>query len=139
MKFLSIRALGAALALVASLLPLHAERWKMQYFYDENKTNFVIADLRFFSAARGVAVGSIFEEGKHKKSQALVTSDGGAHWQTVELKESPVSLFFLSENLGWMVTEKGLWETTEAGKSWRKLPKVGADILRVFFMDEKHG
>jgi len=31
---------------------------------------------------------------------AVVTSDGGAHWQTVDLKEIPVSLFFLNENLG---------------------------------------
>ena len=30
----------------------------------------------------------------------MVTSDGGAHWQLVNLEEPPVSLFFLNESLG---------------------------------------
>jgi hypothetical protein len=38
-----------------------------------------------------------------------------------------------------MVTEKGLWQTTEAGKSWTKLPRVPAQIFRVYFKDEKNG
>ena len=57
---------------------------------------------------------------------AVVTSDGGAHWEVVKLEENPVSLFFLNDSLGWMVTEKGLWQTTEAGKDWQKLPKPPA-------------
>ena len=38
-----------------------------------------------------------------------------------------------------MVTEKGLWQTTEAGKSWTKMPRVPAQIFRVYFKDEKNG
>src|SRR5262249_3130194 len=114
-------------------------RWRVQYFYDEEKSVLNIADLQFPSATRGVAVGAVITEGKNPKPTAVVTSDGGAHWQTVALEEPPVSLFFLSENLGWMVTTKGLWQTTETGKNWRKLPKLPGQIFRVYFIDEKNG
>ena len=43
------------------------------------------------------------------------------------------------KSLGWMVTTKGLWQTTEAGKNWAKLPKPPAEILRVYFVDENNG
>jgi photosystem II stability/assembly factor-like uncharacterized protein len=128
----------ALAALVVWVTPLGAERWQVQYFYDRNKSSLAIADLSFASAVRGVAVGSIHEGGR-QRPVALVTSDGGAHWQLLPLKEEPLSLFFLNENIGWMVTEKGLWQTTEAGKSWTKMPRVPAQILRVYFKDEKNG
>jgi hypothetical protein len=118
-----------------------AERWQMQYQYDEEKSSLTIGDLQFPSARRGVAVGVIREgrEGRHEKPVALVTSDGGTQWQLMPLQETPVSLFFLSENLGWMVTEKGLWLTNETGKSWRKLPKPPTPFFRVLFLDEQNG
>jgi photosystem II stability/assembly factor-like uncharacterized protein len=127
--------LAAAAAWVA---PADAQKWQMQYFYDKNKSSLAIVDLQFASAVRGVAVGSIVE-GTHHKPVAVVTADGGAHWQTVDLKEPPLSLFFLNEGLGWLVTTHGLWRTTEAGKSWEKVPGLPAGILRVHFTDEQNG
>ena len=138
MTFSFARFLGALAALVAWVAPLHAERWQLQYFYDKNKSSLAIGDLCFASAVRGVAVGTI-HEGSRQRPVALVTSDAGAHWQLVPLKEEPVSLFFLNENIGWMVTDRGLWRTTEAGKSWCKMPRVPAQIFRVYFRDEKNG
>jgi hypothetical protein len=132
------RFLCALAALVAWVTPLGAQRWQVQYFYDRNKSSLAIGDLCFASAVRGVAVGSI-HEGSRQRPVALVTSDGGAHWQLVPLQEAPLSLFFLNENFGWMVTEKGLWQTTEAGKSWTKMPRVPAQVFRVYFTDEKNG
>jgi photosystem II stability/assembly factor-like uncharacterized protein len=123
---------------VAWVTPLDAQRWQVQYFYDQNKSSLAIADISFASAVRGVAVGSI-HEGSRQRPVALVTSNGGAHWQLISLKEEPLSLFFLNENIGWMVTEKGLWQTTEAGKNWTKMPRVPAPIFRVYFKDEKNG
>ncbi|MBZ5583945.1 MAG: hypothetical protein LAQ30_17390 [Acidobacteriia bacterium] len=128
--------------------PPEALRWKMQYLYDEAKTELIIADLQFPSARRGVAVGTIVERGgrlrpgKGDRSLAyiaLVTSDGGEHWESVPLKERPSSLFFLNETSGWMVTAGGLWKTTEAGRNWRKLPNPPAPINRVYFADENAG
>ncbi len=128
----------AALLLLAS--PLAAQRWRTQYFYDQDKTALHFVDMQFPSATRGVAVGVIEEQGKRKKSVAIVTSDGGAHWQTVDLPDVPVSLYFLNEGLGWLVTAKGgLWQTTEAGKNWKKLPKPPGETLRVHFTSENDG
>ena len=138
MPGLLVRLLGAAVMLPGFLEPLAAAKWQVQYFYDEDKSNLVVTDLQFASATRGVAVG-VVQKGKREDPVAVVTADGGAHWDTVPLKEVPVSLFFLNDNLGWMVTEKGLWQTTEAGKNWRKLPKLPAPANRVYFTGEKTG
>jgi photosystem II stability/assembly factor-like uncharacterized protein len=115
-----------------------APKWRMQYFYDQDKSILNLVDLQFPSATRGLAVG-VIAEGNHQKPVAVVTSDGGAHWQTVDLEEPPVSLFFLNESLGWLVTTKGLWQTTETGKNWRKVTRPPGQIFRVCFTDENHG
>jgi len=128
----------ALLAVLACPSPLGAAQWQVQYFYDKEKSTLALNDLQFASPTRGAAVGVILE-GSHRSPVAMVTSDGGVHWDTIQLKEIPVSLFFLNDNFGWMVTEKGLWQTTEAGKNWRKLPKLPAPANRVYFADEKTG
>ena len=115
-----------------------AQHWQMQYFYDEAKSVLDIQDIAFSSPARGVAVGRIGEHG-HERGVSLTTADGGVNWKLSPLGEEPLSLFFLNDSVGWMVTEKGLWRTAGAGKGWVKLPKVPAPALRVFFADEKRG
>ncbi|MGB7760703.1 MAG: hypothetical protein WBL61_12795 [Bryobacteraceae bacterium] len=130
---------ASALAVSAALaVPLAGQRWDIKYFYDQEKSGLVFTDLAFPSAQRGVAVGFI-ADGKREEPVSLVTSDSGEHWQRLPLAEMPISLFFLNENLGWMVTAKGLWRTTEAGRDWVKLPKPPAEILRVAFLDEQNG
>jgi hypothetical protein len=130
---------GVFLALAASGVPAAAQRWQTQYLYDEDKSSLAIVDFQFASAKRGIAVGYIQREDR-QDPVSLVTSDGGQHWQRIPLKKMPVSLFFLNESLGWMVTDKGhLWKTTEAGRSWTEMPKPPAEILRVCFTDERNG
>jgi photosystem II stability/assembly factor-like uncharacterized protein len=145
-KFFTHRRLAAAAALAAALAVLPGQstapappKWRMQYFYDQDKSVLNIVDLQFPSATRGVAVGVIVEGNNHQKPVALVTSDGGAHWQTLDIEDPPVSLFFLNEGLGWLVTTKGLWQTTEAGKNWRKVNRPAGQIARVCFTDEMNG
>jgi hypothetical protein len=133
-----VRPICGLLALAACPAPALAQRWQIEYFYDKYKSTLAITDFQFVSASRGVAVGDI-TEAKHQKPVAVVTSDGGAHWQLVDLKESPVSLFLLNESLGWMVTTHGLWRTTEAGKSWERVPGLSAGMFRVYFTDEQNG
>jgi photosystem II stability/assembly factor-like uncharacterized protein len=138
------RALAAAVGVAAAFAAAvtfagePAPKWRMQYFFDEDKSTFHIVDLQFPSARRGLAVGTIVE-GTRQKPTSVLTSDGGAHWQASPLEEPPVSLFFLNESLGWMVTTKGLWQTTETGKNWHKLPKLPSNVFRVYFTDEKTG
>ncbi len=131
----------AALWLAGALLAASAPaggRWGAQYFYDEDKSSLTINDLAFPSAQRGVAVGYISEQSKIRPT-AVVTGDGGAHWSLVPVKETGLSVFFLNDSLGWMVTQKGIWQTEEAGHSWHKLPGAPKDLLRVYFLDEQHG
>ena len=127
-------------------------KWTLQYFFDENNKELRITDLAFPSATRGVAVGAIVDrKGGRPQFTAVVTSDGGAHWSLVALKEFPRSLFFLNETAGWLVTEDGIWFTDEAGRSWKRLsgqirpnhrlfgaPDAGL-LLRVWFLDPQHG
>jgi len=133
-----IRWARVAVSLAALVAPLAGQRWETQYVYDEDKSGLVFTDLAFPSARRGVAVGFV-TDGKREEPVSVVTTDSGEHWQRLPLKDMPVSLFFLNENLGWLVTANGLWQTTEAGRSWVRLPKPPAGILRVSFLDENHG
>src|SRR6202050_5600558 len=128
----------ALLVLSLGLLPAQAQRWKIQYFYDKEKTSLTINDFAFPSAQYGIAVGYV-AEGKHEEPMSVITSDGGDRWQLLPLKEMPISLFFLDDSIGWMVTTKGLWRTTEAGKNWTKLPKISGEILRVSFITPMDG
>jgi hypothetical protein len=133
--------LGAALLLAAPLFAQPkpaAPKWKLQYFYDQEKTSLTINDFAFPSAQYGIAVGYI-AEGKHEEPTQLLSADGGEHWTLSPLKEMPIALFFLNDQLGWMVTSKGLWRTSEAGRNWVKLPKPPGDLLRVCFTSEKDG
>jgi photosystem II stability/assembly factor-like uncharacterized protein len=129
-----------------------AQKWTVQYFYDQDRTELQLTDLAFPTSERGIAIGTIYErEGKKPKYTALVTSDGGINWALVPLKEFPRSIFFLDELNGWLVTSEGIWHTAEAGRSWtrigdqikpnRKLdsPPPGGLILRVWFLDAQHG
>jgi len=115
-----------------------ADHWELQYTFQQPQTSLVISDLKFPSAKRGIAAGYTIRNEKSSPT-ILTTSDGGAHWTLIPFREEPYSLFFLDDSLGWMVTEKGLWETDEAGRTWKKLPNPPKGITRVLFMDRKHG
>lgn len=137
---LKIRFIRYALfgALIFTGASLHAaQKWRMQYFYDKDDSSLDLTDLACPSPKLCVASG-VITEGKHDKGVVIITSDSGAKWQLVEVKEHPVSLFFLNENKGWMVTDRGVWETVEAGRSWKKIKDL-KDLERVLFVDENRG
>ncbi len=110
----------------------------MQFFHDENKSTLTINDLVFPTARRGVAVGYIEESGR-TRGRAVVTSDGGARWTMVPLPRPGLSVFFLNDTLGWVVTPRGIYRTEEGGRSWRRLPRSPRGTLRVWFLDPRHG
>src|SRR5215467_4445386 len=112
-------------------------RWRIQYFYDEVRATFEISDLKFPTAKNGMAVGAIVSQHGAKPTSAI-TTDGGAHWSLAPLKERPASIFFINDSLGWMVTDKGLWQTEEFGKSWHKL-KAPSGLWRVYFLNPDRG
>ena len=115
----------ALLAVAASA----ADKWTVQYFYDKLNSDLRVTDFAMPSATHGVLDGAITYRDKNPKPVVLVTTDGGARWTEVAIKEIPRSIFFLNDSLGWMVTEKAIWFTDESGRSWRKVsdqpkPKV---------------
>jgi len=127
----------AALLLLASLGLSRAESWRVQFFHDQDDSELAIHDLVFPSSRRGVAVGSL-AEGRRIRPVALLTADGGDHWDVADLKEDALSLYFLNEQLGWMVTDEGLWRSQDSGQSWEKVKKVRG-LRRVCFVDASRG
>jgi hypothetical protein len=97
----------------------------------------VLNDLQFASPARGVAVGYLTEKKKIVPA-SVVTSDGGKTWSLVRTKEVGLSVFFLTDAAGWMVTDQGIWYTDEAGRSWKKI-KRQSGLRRVYFVTPEHG
>jgi hypothetical protein len=148
-----LKRLSMALAILSCFQALaFAERWKIQYFYDEGRDTLVIEDLAFPSVTHGIAVGTILDELSRKKPRyvALVSSDGGARWSTKELQEHPRSIFFLNESVGWMVTDDSFWFTETSGGAWKRIaPQIKPDkkvsqvpgglITRIWFLDSNHG
>jgi hypothetical protein len=110
----------------------------MQYLYDQAGSNFDIRDLACPSAQRCIAAGVVTDRKEHDQGEVVVTSDGGAHWSLYEVKEVPISVFFLNDTLGWMVTDHGLWSTEEGGRSWTKIENRKG-ILLAHFLDANHG
>jgi len=131
--------LALALALLASPASLRAAgRWKIQYLYDQAGFNFDIRDIACPSAQRCVAAGVITDQNDRRRGAVVVTSDGGRHWSQFEVKEQPLSLFFLDETTGWMVTDHGLWSAVEGGRSWNRVENRKG-ILQAYFLDANHG
>ncbi|MCW5980199.1 MAG: hypothetical protein KIT09_19100 [Bryobacteraceae bacterium] len=142
MRPLARRALAAAVPLLLSGVvtpPCGAQgpQWELQFFHDADNSELIIRDFVFPSARRGIAGGVLLEKGKAKPT-LVVTSNGGRQWSFVSVDEAPLSLFFLDDATGWMVTERGIWRTEEAGLSWRRVSKLRG-VSRVHFLDENHG
>ncbi len=113
-------------------------RFRLRYEYPSSRSDLRLLDFKFLSERRGIAAGFIEEKGK-QKGTLLITSDGGQTWSLEPFKQIPISLFFLDDSQGWMVTDKGMWKTVESGRSWQKLNAAPKDLLRVHFVDAKRG
>jgi photosystem II stability/assembly factor-like uncharacterized protein len=116
----------------------------MQYFYDQDKNEIHLIDLKFPSAKHGMAAG-VITEGKKTDPMTLITTDGGAHWTLQSVKDIlpgkgvPLSLYFASETEGWMVSDKGLWVTGDFGRTWHKAGELPKGITKVWFLTTTHG
>ncbi len=111
--------------------------WRIRFFHDADDSTLAITDLKFPSPRRGVA-SALLTEGRKLKPVVLLTSDGGANWTTLPVKEAGLSLFFLDDSTGWMVTRGGIWHTLEGGRSWTKLSGLRGAV-RVHFRDRMRG
>jgi photosystem II stability/assembly factor-like uncharacterized protein len=117
---------------------LAAPRWNIQFLYDRADSNFAIEDLQCPTERHCVAAGLIDDKKGHEQGTVVVTSDGGQHWSQYEVRERPLSLFFLNSSAGWMVTDRGLWSTVEGGRSWTKIENRKG-LLQAWFLDVNRG
>jgi len=114
------------------------QRWKIQFSYRKLDSSLELRDLACPSAQRCIAAGEIFEKNGRQQGVVVLTSDGGKQWSQVEVKEHPLSLFFLNDSVGWMVTDHGIWSTVESGRTWTRL-EGAKGAVRVHFLDALHG
>jgi len=127
-----------AISLGLPLLTPGAQSWKIQFQHQKLESFLEFQDIACPSAQRCIAAGLISEKNGHQQGVVVLTSDGGKQWSVVEVKERPQSLFFLNDSLGWMVTDRGIWSTSESGRSWTKLESAKGAV-RVHFLDALHG
>ena len=130
---------GFILLALCALPGYAAEHWDIQYRYKQIDSTMTLNDIVFASANRGMIVGCTTDRKQKDHPFAMVTSDGGANWTDYVLKETGLSLFFLNDSIGWMVTEKGIWNTAESGRSWMKLRNAPSGMSRVWFLNPEHG
>jgi hypothetical protein len=140
MHFSRLRKLACPALLLSSLLHIDAaERWKMQFYYNKDQSILDFRDLQCPSVQRCIAAGVVIEKNDHEKGVVLVTSDGGKQWSFVDFKDRPLSMFFLSESVGWIAAEHGVWETDESGRTWKKVDGLKKGIQRIYFTNPSHG
>ena len=134
-RLFSLVAVATLAATSASAEP----RWDIQYRYRQIDSSLTINDIAFPTSNRGIVCGFTTERHQNDRPLVLLTSDGGQHWTEQPVKETGLALFFLDDSAGWMVTENGIWQTVESGRSWTKLGQSPSGMLRVWFLDKRHG
>jgi photosystem II stability/assembly factor-like uncharacterized protein len=141
MRFASRPLLLLMVPLVAlsPLLRAADPHWDMQYSYRQVDSALAISDFLFTSETRGILCGVKTDRRGKDTPLVMITNDGGQHWTETPVKEAGISMFFLDDSSGWMVTEKSVWQTTESGHSWTKLRDAPSGLLRIWFLDKKHG
>lgn len=115
------------------------EHWEIQYRYHQTDSTLTINDLTFPDERHGIACGFTTDRKDKDRPVVLLTSDGGDNWTELAVKETCLSVFFLADSTGWMVTDTGLWSTVEAGRTWVKLKAAPTNLLRIWFLDSQHG
>ena len=111
--------------------------WKPLYFYDVDQSSLSLHDIQYPGPKCLFALGTQAAKGK-AKSVSVRSIDDGKSWTITPLKNHGRSAFFLSERLGWIVTEDGLERTSDCGATFEKASKQKG-LLRVFFRDEALG
>jgi hypothetical protein len=126
-------------ALITAMPAAAEEHWEIQYRYHQTDSTLTINDLTFPDERHGIGCGYTTDRKDKDHPLVLVTGDAGATWTEIPVKETCLSLFFLEDSRGWMVTDNGVWSTEEAGRTWIKSKSAPSNLLRVYFLDHNHG
>jgi len=124
---------------MSSLAPGAEPHWDIQYSYRQVDSTLSINDFLFTSQTRGILCGFTTHRRGKENPLVMTTKDGGQHWSDIPVKETGLAMFFLDDSTGWMVTDKSIWQTVEAGRTWTKVKAAPSGMLRIWFLDKKHG
>ena len=125
------------LAFLTLLSASGAPKWNVAYLYDEDKSTLSLRGVEFPSDQRGIAIGTITENGR-AQHVALITADGGVKWDTVRLKDAPLSLACFTDAVCWISTPGGVYRTEEGGRTWTRISKTKG-ILKMQFVSPEKG
>jgi hypothetical protein len=129
--------LPAPSAPVTATTPSRLLSWKMAYFYDEDLSSLTFHDIQFPGPKCAFALATEVVRGR-VKSVAVRSTDGGKTWAITPLKSHGRSAFFLSERLGWLVTEDGIERSNDCGVTWERVGREKG-LVRAWFRDEALG
>ncbi len=134
---LALVALSALAQAPLDRTPIPGASWRARFFHDEDDSRLTLRDLKIVDTTNGIALGSLIQ-GTGRRGVAVRTSDGGGTWEILKLAEEPLSAFFLTKRLGWMLTVSHVWSTGDGGRTWNRLARH--DGLRsLSFVDENRG
>jgi hypothetical protein len=125
-----------ALLLTVALGAFAADRLKLEYFHDEDKSTLVLRSIAFADAQRGMAVGALESDGG-SKGAGLVTADGGRTWTRIALPEA-AGWLYLDAHAGWAGNGSKAWKTTDFGKTWKRVRALDR-MLDVVFVNQLRG
>jgi photosystem II stability/assembly factor-like uncharacterized protein len=85
----------------------------------------------------GVAGGTgRTDEGPQGATRLVHTTDGGRTWSALDAPAPPQSVCFTAPDDGWLASDRGVWRSTDGGRSWGSRPSftlpVSADELPFF-------
>ena len=76
----------------------------------------------------------------HPDSTLLRTADGGKTWQKIRFDGSLFDVRFLTQMLGYVATDRKIYQTTDGGLTWKEKVKIGeGHFVELFFLDATKG
>jgi hypothetical protein len=138
-------ALGAVAVCVAAAQDPSLDRtfapaasWRARFVHDEKSGPLHLSDIQARQGSCAIAFGFLDPANGTRRGAVVRSTDEGENWSLEEVPETPRSGFLLDEKRGWMVTDHGIWRTTDCGGKWEKLASQ-TGLLRAYFIDEHRG
>lgn len=127
----------ALVLILAASLGVSAAKWTMSYLHDEDESSLILRAIEFPTEQRGLAIGQMTEK-KGVTGVVLLTTNGGAKWEMIRVKEDPLSLSCIKEEICWFVSVRGVWRSDEGGRAWKKIANLKGP-LKVHFASATQG
>ncbi len=113
------------------------------YYYNVDGLRFT--SIHFFNKNIGWATGNMYE-GAYLNGVVFKSEDEGYSWKplTTFFRSTPQSIFFVDENMGWLVGDNALIQkTTDGGENWvsqdNPFSRTDQQFESVFFYDTNKG